>query len=91
MNFDECFKKHFPLGESMYSILADCDRVSIEEFTLTLLERYNGSYELEDSLLGALIMHVKLKNIKGFFIDELIGQLNWSSDFSYDVYNNLSN
>lgn len=91
MNFDECFKKHFSLSYSTYSIIAEMSDVSIEEWTLRLVRNYKGDYELEDSLMGAFIMHVAIGNIQGWDLDTLLKKLNWSSDFEYDIKYGLNN
>ncbi|MCG7344068.1 hypothetical protein MHZ92_07990 [Sporosarcina sp. ACRSL] len=82
MNFEECLQKHFPLGYQMHRLLSS---ESVEESSLSLLQGYSGNYELEEMMLGALILHVQLGNIKGYDVDDLLSQLNWSPDFEYDV------
>jgi len=89
MKFEECLKKHFPLGYQTLEVLSQILDQTVEEYTLSSLRNYNGSYDLEDTMLGALIIHSKLGNIKGFDSNLLLKNLNWSSAFENDVKHNL--
>ncbi|GAF65495.1 hypothetical protein BTS2_2393 [Bacillus sp. TS-2] len=83
--FENLFKKHFPQGFQTYSAISKLTNTSIEKYTLSLLSNYNGTYELEDALLGALIIHVKLGNIAGYKVDALLMELKWSKAFDEDI------
>lgn len=85
MTFDECLKKHFPLGYQTHAVISQLTNSSIEQYTLYLLNTYDGSYDLEDTMLGILIIHTRLGNIKGHDIDYLLKELNWSPEFEYDI------
>jgi len=94
MNFDQCFSKHFPLLAQELEIMMSATKAmgiefdnTLEEITLSNLgDDYNGNYEeLAEGYLGALAMHVKLGNIKGFDLAELLATLNWSNEFNNDV------
>lgn len=89
MNFDDCFKKHFSTGYQKYAVLSMLNNVTIEEFTLSVLKNYNGTYDLEEALLGALIIHVGLGNIEGYNLESLLRKLNWTKEFEVDVKHNL--
>lgn len=89
MSFEECFNKHFPLGADTFRLIAAVNGESLEEFTYNHLKKYDGSYELNDTLMGALIMHVKLEAIGGFSLDDLLNALEWTDEFKYDVKNLL--
>lgn len=85
MTFEECFKKYFPFGAMMYA-----QDGNIENRTLMLLRFYDGSYELDEPMLGALIMHVKLGNFTNYNLEELLSQLNMGKEFENDVMYNLT-
>lgn len=86
MTFNECFNKYFVSEMSMFVITGrDPERTS-----LMMLKLYNGSYELTDDNLGALIMHVKLGNISGYSLPELLKKLNFGQEFENDIMNKLS-
>jgi len=65
------------------------NNINLEEYTFRLVRDYGGDYELEDSLMGAFIMHVKLENILGWDLNILLNGLNFSQEFNNDVLFNL--
>lgn len=89
MSFDECLKKHFPLGYNTLATVANITGSTVEKDTLTVLLNYKGDTELSDEYLGALICHVRQGSINKFDLDDLLRKLSWSSDFEFDVKNSL--
>lgn len=93
INFDMCFKKYYPNSYQVMSMMAEMDDETVEELTLKSIQFYDGSFQLEDSLMGAYIMHIAKGNIKGVNIDNIINSnkkiYNFSDDFINDVKNNL--
>ncbi|NFF82859.1 hypothetical protein FC764_16940 [Clostridium botulinum] len=92
MSFEECFKKHFPISYQIQSMLLSREEdASIEKQLLKQVDFYDGTYELEESLMGAFIMFVILGkiSISGLDINQLINNCNLSNEFLYDVKNNL--
>lgn len=87
MTFNECFNKYFSAANSLYSLTGR----EAEKTTLMLLSLYDGSYDLSEENLGALIMHVRLGNITGCNLQELFKKLNYLVQFEHDVLNNLRN
>ena len=92
ISFDECLKKHFPLAAQNLAIQCDVrnsfgmsEPDNIERMTLSILSDYDGSYELADGFLGALIMHVTLGNIDRFDVEDLLNKLNWNVQFREDL------
>lgn len=94
MSFEECFKKHFPMSYQMQLIMANAndfeeEGTSFEESLLKQVRFYDGTYEIEESLMGAFIMHVALGNISGWNINELLINSKLSNGFIDDVIKNL--
>lgn len=93
ISFEDCFKKHYPSSYTVMKMIAMMGNTTIEEHTLTVVQNFDGSYELEDSLMGAFIMHIAKGNINGIDIDKVINDNRasyiFTNEFINDVKNNL--
>lgn len=93
INFDMCFKRYYPNSYTALSMIAKMMDETLEEHTFNTVRSYNGGFELEDSLMGAYIMHIAKGNIEGVNIDDVINvnkmRYNFTESFINDVKNNL--
>lgn len=92
--FRNCFKKHFPESYQMFSNMEMLFGEKIEKATLISVQKYDGAYELEDSLMGAYLIHIAVGNIENKVLVEEINRykVNYSftSEFIHDI-NELNN
>lgn len=85
ITFDECLEKYFPA----VSIIFPSSIQSKKSMFKLMLSKYDGSYELNEPSLGALIMLVQLGEIQGYDIKQLFRELNWGPNFEDDVIHKL--
>ena len=93
INFEECFERHYPCSYHTLGIQAFMRGISLEDYTLEIVEGFKGEYELSDSLMGAYLMHIAKGKIEGIDLDETIisnmSKYNFSQEFINDIKRNI--
>lgn len=93
INFEECLKRHYPMSYNTFKIQALMQNISLEDYTLEIVEDCKGEFELADVLMGAYLMHIAKGNIEGKDLDEEIInnmiEYNFSQEFINDIKRNI--
>ena len=87
INFEECFERYYPCSYRTYDMIASISNSSVEDYTLEIVKRFKGGYELEDGLMGAYLIHIAKGNIKGIDLDEVISRNMSNYNFSQEFIN----
>lgn len=92
INFEEYFKKYYPLAYNTLSMQAFVQGASLEDYTLDIVKRFKGEFELSDDLMGAYLIHIAKGNIKGINLNKAIidnmNNYNFSQEFINDLRRN---